>query len=609
LWEGLTEWNEHTNDLIEQLLDFDAWSPDEVSPFRVAFSVEAVQALSIAHGAELSDRSNRSLSWAVEYLTRSIMRHNKSSPVKEYRESDSDLTYAQKGAANMRGYPPTAFLTQLVLRTLLRAGSLKGACRQDARDWAARQMDHELALVIARSQSADFYALAYSVMSFAMLSRMSDLTPPEKQIVSAAVAQVFAAQLEDGSWPQSRPLHHDPQLGNSYCYESEMLTQLLTCEPLGDYVVLHVENLERAFRYLESTKYEIADNSFGWASGHHRLLSGPESWSTAAAYHFMHLLERVLAEEIRKSVFSHLRARYRSPTAGGAEYSDFAKKSEFLDAPLYYREEPLSLREEVLNRFLKRIAHNSENVRRGLSLPSDLPMSMLMFGPPGTSKTQLARMVSDFLGWPLLAINPSHILSDGWDRIHAQAISLFDRIEEIDSTVVFLDEFDELFKARTTADADAVSRFFTTALLPELAEINATRRVVLLLATNHIDKFDDAITRRGRFDVIVQVLPPTREDKFWKWPNLKTHLHNEKVKITKELTQYIEAFTFQEMDDLSNEVTHQSGVQEILETIERRHLSCTLNQLIGDAERPSTTWRDVCVEQRKFIRLPETYPI
>jgi hypothetical protein len=58
-----------------------------------------------------------------------------------------------------------------------------------------------------------------------------------------------------------------------------------------------------------------------------------------------------------------------------------------------------------------------------------------------------------------------------------------------------------------------LSRFLTTAMLPKLADIRRRRRVLLVVATNHLDELDPAVKRVGRFDLVIPVLAPHRTAK------------------------------------------------------------------------------------------------
>jgi SpoVK/Ycf46/Vps4 family AAA+-type ATPase len=60
--------------------------------------------------------------------------------------------------------------------------------------------------------------------------------------------------------------------------------------------------------------------------------------------------------------------------------------------------------------------------------------------------------VAEFLGWPLLSIDPSHLLRNGMDGIQAEANAIFRRLQETEGIVVLFDEFDELVRERTKGE-------------------------------------------------------------------------------------------------------------------------------------------------------------
>src|SRR5215216_2223256 len=138
---------------------------------------------------------------------------------------------------------------------------------------------------------------------------------------------------------------------------------------------------------------------------------------------------------------------------------------------------------------------------------------------PGHRKTQLAEIISLYLGWPLVMIDPSYLVSRGMDRIQAMANKLFTMLAISEQVVVLLDEFDEMGRDRSRTE-NLLSRFITTAMLPKLAEINKERKIVFLLATNYVSGFDAAFSRGGRFDMLLQIMPPSVKSKRSRWPDL-----------------------------------------------------------------------------------------
>ena len=103
---------------------------------------------------------------------------------------------------------------------------------------------------------------------------------------------------------------------------------------------------------------------------------------------------------------------------------------------------------------------------------------------------------------------------------------------------MLLDEFDELVLDRSEPMVDTSSRFLTTAMLPKIAALASRRRIVYLLATNHIERFDDAISRQGRFDLVVPVMPPSLYAKLAHWPMVAQKLTSLKL-IGDEMPQRI----------------------------------------------------------------------
>lgn len=74
--------------------------------------------------------------------------------------------------------------------------------------------------------------------------------------------------------------------------------------------------------------------------------------------------------------------------------------------------------------------------------------------------------------------------------------------------VLFFDEVDSLLSSRDTANMDGDSLKAVNIMLTELVEIRRTG-VVVVAATNHLDRLDSAAVREGRFDFKIGP-PPTR---------------------------------------------------------------------------------------------------
>jgi hypothetical protein len=381
-----------------------------------------------------------------------------------------------------------------------------------------------------------------------------------------------------------------------------MLVQLLLQPNLRSMLLEKLAELSTAAYALRHTSFKLANGALGWASGHHPQLAGPESWSTASVFHFAHVLDRLLAEAIRRELFSALDRPY--PETLEAQPT-FAPK--FLDSDIKVDGKTQSLKDTLFKRFVSPIKEASQLVARGQSLPKDVFMSAIFFGPPGTSKTKLAKLISDYLGWPLLTVDPSDIVKEGMDRVQAEANALFSMLVASERIVVLFDEFDEMMRDRALANTEAVSRFLTTAMLPKLSSINESRRIVFILATNYIDQFDFAISRPGRFDMLLQIMPPTLEAKLAEWPQVGSKLNERSLSLDEhpKIRAQLLPLTFNEFDSMSRKLKDAADQEQALSIIEAAFQSCILQREAPDLSGPhqkTSTWQKECVEQERYIR-------
>jgi SpoVK/Ycf46/Vps4 family AAA+-type ATPase len=125
--------------------------------------------------------------------------------------------------------------------------------------------------------------------------------------------------------------------------------------------------------------------------------------------------------------------------------------------------------------------------------------------------------MAEYLGWPLVTITPSEFLGKGVEQVHAQVDEKFRDLMDLRRAVVFFDEMDALAQTREgdeqsdgrgAGDLDITRQLLTTSMLPKLSSLWDQRRVIFLMATNHKQQLDPAITRPNRFDMLLCVPPP-----------------------------------------------------------------------------------------------------
>eukprot|EP00911_Craspedida_sp_UC1_P001628 UC1_evm2s1234 len=141
---------------------------------------------------------------------------------------------------------------------------------------------------------------------------------------------------------------------------------------------------------------------------------------------------------------------------------------------------------------------------------------VLMFGPPGTGKTALARAVAAELSGPFYYVSSADLISSWVGESEKLVRDLFKHAQRQErQAVIFIDEIDSLCRSRSAQEASH-SRRVKTELLRQM-EMNASdsgrgstnAKVLLLCATNSPYELDSAFIRR--FQKRIFVGPPTVE--------------------------------------------------------------------------------------------------
>ncbi|MEP0871839.1 AAA family ATPase [Trichocoleus desertorum AS-A10] len=133
------------------------------------------------------------------------------------------------------------------------------------------------------------------------------------------------------------------------------------------------------------------------------------------------------------------------------------------------------------------------------------PRGILLWGPPGTGKTMLAKAVASQARANFIAVNGPELLSK-WVGASEQAVrELFTKARQAAPCVVFIDEIDTLAPARGSFGDSGVSDRVVGQLLTELDGLHECPNVLLIGATNRPEALDPALLRSGRLDLQLKV--------------------------------------------------------------------------------------------------------
>ncbi|KAK2056704.1 AAA-domain-containing protein [Colletotrichum caudatum] len=139
------------------------------------------------------------------------------------------------------------------------------------------------------------------------------------------------------------------------------------------------------------------------------------------------------------------------------------------------------------------------------------PKGLLLYGPPGCSKTLSAQAMATESGFNFFAVKGAELLNMYVGESERAVRQLFERARAASPSIIFFDEIDSIGGQRAGGGGAPKSQGsvnMLTTLLTEMDGFETLSGVLILAATNRPEAMDPALLRPGRFDRIVYVGPP-----------------------------------------------------------------------------------------------------
>ncbi|XP_023637815.1 calmodulin-interacting protein 111 isoform X2 [Capsella rubella] len=259
---------------------------------------------------------------------------------------------------------------------------------------------------------------------------------------------------------------------------------------------------------------------------------------------------------------------------------------------------------EVKNQLMEAVEWPQKHQDAFKRIGTKPPSGILMFGPPGCSKTLMARAVASEAGLNFLAVKGPELFSKWVGESEKAVRSLFAKARANAPSIIFFDEIDSLASIRGKEnDGVSVSDRVMSQLLVELDGLHQRVGVTVIAATNRPDKIDSALLRPGRFDRLLYVGPPNEADRE---AILKIHLR--KIPCSsdiclKEIASITKGYTGADISLICREAAI-AALEESLETeeISMRHLKTAIGQI------EPTEIQSYKALSEKFQRLVHTDP-
>jgi len=153
------------------------------------------------------------------------------------------------------------------------------------------------------------------------------------------------------------------------------------------------------------------------------------------------------------------------------------------------------------------------------------PKGILLYGPPGSGKTLIARAVANETGAFFFVINGPEVMSKLAGESESNLRKAFEECEKNSPAILFIDEIDSIAPKREKTQGE-VERRIVSMLLTLMDGMKSRSHVIVMGATNRPNSIDAALRRFGRFDREIDIGVP---DEIGRLEVLRIHTRNMKL--------------------------------------------------------------------------------
>ncbi|GLH60820.1 AAA family ATPase [Paulownia witches'-broom phytoplasma] len=135
-----------------------------------------------------------------------------------------------------------------------------------------------------------------------------------------------------------------------------------------------------------------------------------------------------------------------------------------------------------------------------------IPRGYLLYGPPGTGKSFLIKALCNELGIHYIELEPSRFDKTYVGEGNEELEKIWQEAENHDKTIIFIDEISGLAN-REDNQSNKTSINIVNNLLTKLDGFKrSNKKIVLMGATNHLDKIDSALRSRFSKEIKIDLL-------------------------------------------------------------------------------------------------------
>ncbi|KAE8384649.1 P-loop containing nucleoside triphosphate hydrolase protein [Aspergillus alliaceus] len=246
--------------------------------------------------------------------------------------------------------------------------------------------------------------------------------------------------------------------------------------------------LQLVCRKARQRQIDVKSND--WPSGHASMFSSDSSENTT-------FKETVPLEVQEADVLSAIQ-----------EIRPTAMREIFLETPKV-RWSDIGGQHEIKRRLQKAVERPLMYPERMRRLNVNSKKGILLYGPPGCSKTLTVKALATEAGLNFMAVKGAEVLSMYVGESERALRDIFRKARSARPSIIFFDEIDAIASKRNSTSQGGVN--VLTTLLNEMDGIEELKSVLVVAATNKPEVIDPALMRPGRLDNLLYIGPPDFE--------------------------------------------------------------------------------------------------
>lgn len=211
---------------------------------------------------------------------------------------------------------------------------------------------------------------------------------------------------------------------------------------------------------------------------------------------------------------------------------------------------------------------------------------ILLYGPPGTGKTLLAKAVANETEANFISISGAQVLTKYVGESEKTVREIFKKARMAAPCVLFIDEIDAIAPRRSGSGESGtlVTERVVATLLTEMDGLRSLKNVVVIAATNRPDIIDPALMRPGRFDRMIEVVPPDEKARLDIFRICTIKMPLDKEVNLRDLARVTEGYTGADIDNLVREAG-MAAIRDGSKKVVARHFELSFKSIVPSIKK------------------------